>query len=58
MVNSTFESAQNTFRMGDITSNYVQYLASPNAASSSDVMDPVSYSRNLVFHVQCHDRSE
>ena len=44
MVNSTFESAQNTFRMGDITSNYVQYLASPNAASSSDVMDPVSYS--------------
>lgn len=44
MVNSTFESAQNTFRMGDITSNYVQYLASPNPGSSSDVMDPVSYS--------------
>ncbi|CAL67709.1 SusD/RagB family nutrient-binding outer membrane lipoprotein [Christiangramia forsetii] len=44
MVNSTFESSQNTFRMGDITSNYVQHLASPNPGSSSDVMDPVSYS--------------
>lgn len=44
MVNSTFETAQNTYRMGSITSNYVQYLASPNAGSSSDVMDPVSYS--------------
>lgn len=44
MVNTSFESAQNTFRMGDITSNYVQYLASPNAGSSSDVMDAVSYS--------------
>ncbi|MCM4155860.1 SusD/RagB family nutrient-binding outer membrane lipoprotein [Gramella sp. AN32] len=44
MVNSTYESAQNTFRMGDITTNYVQYLASPNEASSSDIMDPVSYS--------------
>ena len=44
MVNSTYESSQNTFRMGDIATNYVQYLASPNAASSSDIMDPVSYS--------------
>lgn len=44
MVNSTFETAQNTYRMGSITSYYVQYLASPNAASSSDVMDPVSHS--------------
>ena len=44
MVNSTFETAQNTFRMGDISTNYVQHLASPNPASSSDVMDPVNYS--------------
>ena len=44
MVNSTFESAQNTFRMGDIATNYVQYLASPNTASSSDIMEAVSYS--------------
>lgn len=44
MVNSTFETAQNTFRMGDIATNYVQYLASPNEASSSDIMEPVSYS--------------
>ncbi|MCP9201456.1 SusD/RagB family nutrient-binding outer membrane lipoprotein [Gramella sp. GC03-9] len=44
LVNSTYESTQNTFRMGNITSNYVQYLASPNAASASDVMEPVSYS--------------
>ncbi|PTX42059.1 SusD-like starch-binding protein associating with outer membrane [Christiangramia gaetbulicola] len=44
MVNSTYESSQNTFRMGDIATNYVQYLASPNAASSSDIMEPVSYS--------------
>src|SRR5690606_15684626 len=43
MVNSTFETAQNVFRMGDITSFYVQYLASPNPASSSDVMDEVSH---------------
>lgn len=44
MVNSTYESSQNTFRMGNITTNYVQYLASPNEASASDVMEPVSYS--------------
>ncbi len=44
MVNSTYETAQNTFRMGSISTNYVQHLASPNPASSSDVMDPVNYS--------------
>lgn len=44
MVNSTFETAQNTYRLGSITSNYVQYLASPNAGSASDIMDPVNYS--------------
>lgn len=43
MINSTFETSENTYRMGNMSSNYVQYIASPNAASSSDVMDPVSY---------------
>ncbi len=42
MINSTYESAYNVFRVGDITSNYVQYLASPNPGSSSDTMEPVS----------------
>jgi hypothetical protein len=44
MVNSTFETAQNTFRIGSTTSYYVQYLASPNQASATDVMDPLSFS--------------
>lgn len=44
MVNSTYETAQNTFRMGSITTNYVQHLASPNPASSSDIMERVDYS--------------
>ncbi|SOC80786.1 Starch-binding associating with outer membrane [Salinimicrobium sediminis] len=44
MANSTYETAQNTFRMGDISTNYVQHLASPNPASSSDIMDRVNYS--------------
>lgn len=44
LVNTTLETAQNTFRLGDITSNYVQQLASPNAASSSDIMERVSHS--------------
>src|SRR5690606_1437649 len=43
MVNTTFETAQNVFRMGDITSFFVQYLASPNPASSIDIMDEVSH---------------
>lgn len=43
MVNTTFETAQNVFRLGDITSFFVQYLASPNPASSTDIMDDVSH---------------
>ncbi len=42
MINGTYESAYNVYRVGDITSNYVQYLASPNPGSSSDTMEPVS----------------
>lgn len=43
LTNTTYETAQNTFRLGNFTSNYVQYLASPNQASASDIMEPVSY---------------
>ncbi|WP_326407841.1 SusD/RagB family nutrient-binding outer membrane lipoprotein [Flagellimonas halotolerans] len=50
MINSTYESAKNIFRVGDITSNYVQYLASPNPASASDTMEPVS-NNNTWFNI-------
>jgi hypothetical protein len=43
MTNVTFETAQNTYRMGSITSFYVQYTASPNQGSSTDVHEAVSY---------------
>ncbi|MDX1365132.1 SusD/RagB family nutrient-binding outer membrane lipoprotein [Arenibacter latericius] len=43
MINSTYETAYNQYRVGDITSYYVQYLASPNPGSSGDTMEPVSY---------------
>ncbi|SFO63930.1 Starch-binding associating with outer membrane [Algoriphagus ornithinivorans] len=44
MTNSTYETALNIFRGGSATSNYVQYLASPNPGSSSDIMDPSDFS--------------
>lgn len=44
MVNSTYETAQNTYRMGSISTNYVQHLASPNPGSASDIMERVDYS--------------
>ncbi len=40
---TTFETAQNTYRIGSITSFYVQYLASPNQANSTDVHEAISY---------------
>lgn len=43
MTNVTYETAQNMYRMGEITSYYVQYLASPNQASATDVHEAVSY---------------
>ncbi len=43
MVNATIETANNVFDVGDITSFYVQYLASPNASSSTDIQDEVAY---------------
>jgi hypothetical protein len=44
LTNSTYETARNVYRAGSATSNYVQYLASPNQASSSDTMDPIDFS--------------
>lgn len=43
LVNTTFETSQNVFRLGSTTSHFVQFLASPNPGSASDVMDAVSY---------------
>lgn len=50
MINTTYESATNVFRAGDITSNLVQYIASPNPGSASDTMEPVSHS-NTWFNL-------
>ena len=36
--------ALNVFRVSNITSYYVQYLASPNAASAADVFEPIDAS--------------
>jgi hypothetical protein len=44
MTNASYETSLNVQRVGSIASNYVQYLASPNPGTSSDVMDPVNYS--------------
>ena len=43
MINTTYESAYNVFRVGDITSFFVQHLASPNPGSAGDTMEPVSH---------------
>lgn len=44
MTNVTYQSAENTYRMGSMSANYVQYLASPNPGSSSDTMEPLDFS--------------
>lgn len=43
LTNATFETAQNTYRMGSTTSYYVQYLASPNTGSALDTQEPLSF---------------
>jgi hypothetical protein len=40
----TNQTALNVFRVGDITSYYVQYLASPNVASPTDTYDQIDAS--------------
>lgn len=44
LTNATYETSLNVYNVGNITSNYVQYLASPNPGSSSDIMEPLNYS--------------
>ncbi|WP_339925957.1 SusD/RagB family nutrient-binding outer membrane lipoprotein [uncultured Cyclobacterium sp.] len=44
MTNATYETSLNVQAIGSITSNYVQYLASPNPAGASDIMDASNYS--------------
>lgn len=43
LTNATYETAQNTYRMGSVTSFYVQYLASPNSGSSTDIQEALSF---------------
>lgn len=43
MINSAFETAQNTFRVSSVSSFFVQHLASPNASNSTDTHAAVSY---------------
>ena len=43
MATASFRTGNNVQEMGGITSFYVQYLASPNAASAGDIQDRVSY---------------
>jgi len=43
MINTSYESAYNVYRVGDITSFFVQHLASPNPGSATDTMEPVSH---------------
>jgi hypothetical protein len=43
MTNTTFETSQNMYSLGSNTSYFVQYLASPNPSSSTDIQDDVAY---------------
>lgn len=43
MTSTTYETSQNMYSLGSTTSYYVQYLASPNPGSSTDIQDDVSY---------------
>lgn len=40
----TYQSALNVYRAGSLTANYVQYFASPNPGSSSDIYEPIDAS--------------
>lgn len=54
MINTTFETARNTYRVGSTTSFFVQHLASPNEASGTDIHDAISYGTNwsqLYFNI-------
>ncbi|MDT0632810.1 SusD/RagB family nutrient-binding outer membrane lipoprotein [Rubrivirga sp. S365] len=42
LASTTFATGETTFGLGNLTANYVQYLASPNRASASDVYERIS----------------
>lgn len=44
LAQSTYQTALNVFRAGSLTANYVQYFASPNPGSSSDIFEPIDAS--------------
>lgn len=46
LAGATYQSAVNVFSTGNITSYYVQQLASPNTGSGSDIYDDVDRSTN------------
>lgn len=43
MTSTTYNSSIASYSLGDHVSFFVQYLASPNPASDTDIMDPVHY---------------
>lgn len=49
LVTSTFESGMNVQRLGNITSYYVQYLASPNPGSDRDIYQEEDLSEEWTF---------
>lgn len=51
MTNVTFETSQGVYALGSTTSYYVQYLASPNPGSSTDIQEAVAYDNTwFVFY--------
>src|SRR5688500_17981553 len=44
LLRATNQTAINVFNVGNLVSNYTQYLASPNAASPSDTYDQIDAS--------------
>jgi hypothetical protein len=53
LTTTTHNTALNVFRIGNISSYYVQYLASPNSSSPTDIYDRVDFSGTwrLIYDV-------
>ncbi|HEY0608561.1 MAG TPA: SusD/RagB family nutrient-binding outer membrane lipoprotein [Chitinophaga sp.] len=49
LASTTYNTGYNVYRTGDFTSYFVQYLASPNTASSTDTYDEVDYSTSWTY---------
>ncbi|MBN2731731.1 MAG: SusD/RagB family nutrient-binding outer membrane lipoprotein [Balneolaceae bacterium] len=50
MTNTTFETSQGVYALGNTTSFFVQYLASPNPGSSTDIQEPVRYDNTWFIY--------